>query len=243
MYNLPRNFISLVSNIYCLSASICSQHWTTAAFPLELGVLQGDPLSVTVSTTVMNTYIDAVKPFFHEGYNFCNSTKKMTLLQYADDSCIVTNGPAACQAILDRTSQWLTWTGMKVKVKVNKCQSVAIKVSNGHVYDPQLTITGEKVSFIGRDPVKFLGGILQIPSDHHSAHQLIEQKLSLLLSRVDQVAVTRRQKLQLYKYGVCPRLTWDLTITNFPISWISKYLDPCSCYSVPETPVTSVQVC
>ena len=40
------------------------------------------------------------------------------------------------------------------------------------------------------------------------------KRLDLLLQRVDAVPVTRKQKLLLYKAGICPRLSWDLSIIS-----------------------------
>ena len=46
------------------------------------------------------------------------------------------------------------------------------------------------------------------------------------MAQVDQVPVTRKQKLKLFRLGICPRLTWDLTISEYPVSWLEKNLDP-----------------
>jgi hypothetical protein len=43
---------------------------------------------------------------------------------------------------------------------------------------------------------------------------------------VEATPITRKQKLKLFRLGVCPRLSWDITITEFPISWLEKTLDP-----------------
>ena len=49
-----------------------------------------------------------------------------------------------------------------------------------------------------------------------------------LLNRIDQTPVTPKQKMLIYMYklGVCPRISWDLTISSFPLSWIETSLDP-----------------
>ena len=47
----------------------------------------------------------------------------------------------------------------------------------------------------------------------------------MLLERVDNTSVSRKQKLLLYKAGVCPRLVWDLAIMDLPTSWISSKLE------------------
>ena len=42
---------------------------------------------------------------------------------------------------------------------------------------------------------------------------------------MDETLVTRKQKLKLYRLGICPRISWDLTISEFPVLWIEKTLD------------------
>ena len=51
------------------------------------------------------------------------------------------------------------------------------------------------------------------------------EKLGRLLQRVDAVPVTRKQKLLLYKAGICPRLSWDLSVTTLPLSWVKTTLE------------------
>ena len=58
---------------------------------------------------------------------------------------------------------------------------------------------------------------------HEEVQEAITNKLASLLSKLDQVPVT---KLKLFHLGICPRLTWDLTISEFPVSWQEKTLDP-----------------
>ena len=55
--------------------------------------------------------------------------------------------------------------------------------------------------------------------------QHVLQKLDKMLQRVDNVPVTRQQKLKLYRVGICPRLTWDLAVNSLPLSWVTKELE------------------
>ena len=86
-------------------------------------------------------------------------------------------------------------------------------------------MAGGKIPFAGKHPVRFLGGTIQVPRNPASARDAITEKLATLLARVDAAPVTRKQKLKLYRLGVCPRLSWDLTITEFTVSWLEKTLD------------------
>ena len=179
---------------------------------------------MTIFNTVMNTYLDGLKHLQDCGYKFSNSNKSLQVLQYADDTCLVSDGPASCRKMLSFTDKWLQWSQMRAKV--SKCQCVAIEASSGKIYNPQLTIAGGEIPFIGNQPVRFLGGTVQVPQDQALAREKITSKLTSLLSRVDNVPVTRKQKIKLYRLGICPRLSWDLTISEYPVSWLEKTLDP-----------------
>ena len=50
-------------------------------------------------------------------------------------------------------------------------------------------------------------------------------KLLSLLQTVDAVPVTGKQKLLLYKAGICPRIMWDLTISRFSPTWVMRTLE------------------
>jgi len=134
-YHAPPCFRRVVSHLYTdLSATITCASWTTKPIPLQVGVYQGDPLSVVVFNTVMATLADALKAHSSLGYTFSGSSRSMNVLQYADDTCLVADGPASCQRMLERVESWLEWTGMRAKVP--KCYSLAIKASSGKKYDP-----------------------------------------------------------------------------------------------------------
>ena len=150
----------------------------------------------------MNTYLDGLKQLQECGYNFSNSNQSLYILQYADDTCLVSDGPASCHRMLNFTDKWLQWS--KIKAKVSKCQCMVIEASSGKVYNPELTIAGGAIPFVGNHPVRFLGGTIQVPQNQALARETITNKLTSLLSRVDKIPVTRQQKLRLYRLGICP---------------------------------------
>ena len=89
-YNSPPQFMNTVSGLYSgLSATITTTGWATTSVPLQIGVYQGDPLSVVIFNTVMCTLIDALGPLKHLGYNISGTRHTVNLLPYADDTCLV----------------------------------------------------------------------------------------------------------------------------------------------------------
>ena len=127
-YHALSKLLDMVGNLYTnISASISTPTGPTRATPLKIGLYQGDPLSVTIFNTVMNTYLDGLKRLQQCGYKFSNSLSPLYVLQYADDTCLTADGPASCRTMLDYTDKWLEWSHMEAKV--SKCQSMAIEAS------------------------------------------------------------------------------------------------------------------
>ena len=223
-YNTPLQFTNTVSSLYSgLSAAITAGSWATPFVPLQTGVYQGDPLSVVVFNTIMCTLIDALKPLKHLGYNLSGSKHLVHLLQYADDTCLVGDGPSSCQELLKQVERWLQWSGMKAKVP--KCHSLAIRSSSGKPFDPCLTLHNQKIPFISNTPIKFLGYRIQVPMDNLLVKANIHTKLVSLLQKIDVVPVTAKQKLLLYRAGLCPRIMWDLTVSQLSLTWVTSTLE------------------
>ena len=146
-YQAQDMLINTITSIYTnLSAEVTSSDWSTGRIPLEVGVYQGDPLSTVIFNTVMCTLIEPLRPHYHLGYTFSNSKHSLHLLQYADDACLISDGPASCQELIRQVEKWLQWTGMKAKPI--KCHSLGIRASSGTPFDPALTIRGQSIPYI-----------------------------------------------------------------------------------------------
>ena len=199
-YHAPPQFLASIQALYSnLSATVVSQDWCTSTIPLQLGVYQGDPLSVVVFNTVINTMVDTIHQRLDLGYTITNTSHTINLLQYADDACLIAKDPASCQHLLQTVEQWLQWTGMRAKVP--KCHSLAIQSSTGRLIDPSLTLSGQQIPFIGNESIKFLGLTIEVPKNTDKARAEIKSRLLSMLQLVDQSGVTRLQKLKLYKHA------------------------------------------
>ena len=66
---------------------------------------------------------DTLKSLRNLGYRFSGSQRAIHLLQYADDTCLINDGPASCKKLLEGVERWLDWS--RVKVKIPKCHSMA----------------------------------------------------------------------------------------------------------------------
>ena len=223
-YHAPPQFCQVLEALYSeLSAQVITTDWATPLIPLQIGVYQGDPLSVVIFNTVMNTLVDTLQTRLDLGYTISGSTHQINLLQYADDTCLLANSPASCQYLLNIVDEWLQWSGMQAKVP--KCHSMALQGSTGRPIDPKLHLAGDTIPYAANGPVKFLGMQIHIPHDAANVKENLVNRLKQMLDRVDPCPVTRHQKLRLYKAGICPRLSWLLTIEELPITWVERQLE------------------
>ena len=223
-YHAPAHFTDIISNLYTgLTGIVRTKQWTSSPFHLGIGVFQGDPLSVSIFNTVMNTLVDTLSEHKSMGYTFTKSSHTCNHLQYADDTCLIGDGPASCQALLEMTERWLQWAGLKAKIP--KCASLAFQASTGKGYDPSLTLQGDTIPFIGESTFHFLGSPIAISDTTAEQRGALLSKLETMLKKVDETLLTSQQKLHLYSHGICPRLVWDISITKLSISWVTKNLE------------------
>ena len=223
-YHAPPRFLSLLRSLYSgLIGKIVTMDWTTSVFPLDVGVYQGDPLSVVIFNTVINTLVDTLETRPDLGYTLSNTNHKVSVLQYADDTCICAHSPDVAQQLLDMTNNWLIWAGMRAKP--SKCCTLAIAGSTGKLFNPGLFIGCDEIPHARGGPVKFLGLNIQIPKDSSASRQLLTARLKHMLQQVDVCPLTRHQKLRLYRAAICPRLAWLLMVEEFPITWLERELE------------------
>ena len=219
-YHAPPQFLQTIQSFYSnLSVNVNSSQWSTSPITLRVGVYQGDPLSVVIFNTVINTMIDTIKRHRRDlGYQY-TSKFSVNLLQYADDICLTANSPASCQQLLHLVDRWLHWSGMRVKIP--KCQSLALRASVSKLEDPHLSIDGQPIPFAS-EPVKFLGKSFAVPQDITALKRNLLIRLQEMLDKTDSCPLSRKQKVNVYRAGICPRLSWLLLIENLPISWVEK---------------------
>ena len=205
-YHEPPKLTDLVKSSYSgLVAKVGSGSWVSPLIPIQVGVYQGDPLSVVIVNTVVNTMVDTLRTRRDLGYSFSPSQHPINLLQYVDDTCLIGNSPASCQHLINIMATWLSWSGMKVKT--SKCASLALRALTGKKMDPMFSIGDQHIPNTPNG-TKFLGLQNDVPSDQSTSRNTLVARLGALLQKVDACPLTRKQKLLMYKVEVCPRLTY-----------------------------------
>ena len=193
---------------------------------------QGDPLSVVIFLTVMNTLSDTLCSRKDLGFTLPHSSITINHLLHADDTCIIGNTPVGCQRLLDMVQCWLEWA--QLKAKVPKCRSMAIQASTGKRVSPTLSISGRVIPPAEDGAFKFLGMLVRVHSSNDDARSALRGSLLQMLTAIDKTPLTRQQKLRLFKQGVCPRLSWPLLVEDFPVTWLERVLQPLATKALKE---------
>ena len=184
-------------------------------------------MSVSIFNTTINLLLDHIQHVCPDsGYRLSSSNRVISILQYADDSCFIAKSADKCQQMLHATEVWLNWARMTPKVP--KCRSLALqsrKASNSRFFNPRLTLGSEEIPFLGNDTIPFLGMPVSKFMSVTSHQMSLCSKVTDLLQRTDSSPITVKQKIRLYKDGICPRLTWDFLVLDLPISWIERELE------------------
>ena len=191
-------------------------------------MFQGDPFSVTIFNTVVNLLLDhIIHACPNTDYRFSSPNRQLSTLQYVNDSCFSASSDKKCQEILTDTEIWLEWA--KLEPKVPKCCSLALQSRMSacdSFLNSKLTLGAEKFlsSVMKQSPFSVCQSpSLCLPCTSH--RDFIAKRLTNLLEQVYISPVTIKQKLNLYKKRICPRLAWGFRVLELPDSWIKRELE------------------
>ena len=160
--------------------------------------------------------------YLHLRYSFTSSNHSVSILQYADDTCLVANSLENLQTMCNATSRWIRWARMSIKVP--KCRILSVHRGLA-TKTPTILLGSEKVPPIISGQFKFLGMPVYIASDTHEHRKFIFEHLNDLLLKVNKSLVSRQQKLMLYRVAICSRISYSLSLFPLPLSWIERTLD------------------
>jgi len=126
---------------------------------------------------------------------------------------------------------FLQWS-RKMAAKPAKCLSLGMKVIKNKytAFNPELQISGTPVPWIGQAPIKFLGGWIHVDLKDFEVRDLTKKKLNDMLETVDTSLVSGPSKAWLYNNLVIPKILWELTIYNYPVTFIRSLESDCTRY-------------
>ena len=144
---------------------------------------------------------------------------------FADDLTLLSDSPSSGQQQCHLVQKFLYWS--KIEAKVVKCSSLAFRSRpSSTFYNPKLKLCGQDISFAGDKSTTFLGLPINLCLSSCDIKSSILTKLEDLCERVDAAPILTKSKLQLYRNGIFPRLSWLLSVCDLPLTWIERQVEP-----------------
>ena len=230
-HHLPSVFPELFSNIYNNSfmTVAIAKEWTDS-IKVERGVLQGDPSSPLLFNLCFNTLMLTLdQPMYRKlGYSWgpVGSRRQRAWLQFADDAAIVASDTKGAQLLLNVFQAWCTWATLDIRH--DKCSSFGMmkKENNYTQILPNLSIADAPIpqTVIGGE-FRYLGHVFNFDMDNKSAKEILEKKLSSLLSVTTELKIKASIKLKILSLYIHSQVIFEIKSYDFPITWIDQTLD------------------
>ena len=242
-YHVPEHIRKIIFNYYDeIFIRVKTEEWTTDWIQCCIGVFQGCPLSCILFLAVFNLCLDLLDQSNDLGYDMSGTDITTSAKAYADDLTLIAKSREGCQQLINITDKFLKWS-RTMKAKPVKCKSHAMKKvtpniqqrRQGHktqytAYDPKLQINGQQISYIHSEPIRFLGKLFYADLKDEGIRRMVNEKLSNLLRTTDSSDLNGIMKMWIYNHVIIPKMTWEFTIYNFPITYIEKLEATCTKY-------------
>ena len=122
-----------------------TKDWKSNWFFYQMGLFQGDPLSVVLFLIVFNLLLDLLKANKNLGFKPSFSSDITSNRAFADDLTLMSSLLENFKEQIQLMEKFLNWT-RTMKAKPSKCIALGMKVIDGkyQAFDPEILIDGKE---------------------------------------------------------------------------------------------------
>ncbi|XP_061101211.1 uncharacterized protein LOC133130563 [Conger conger] len=214
-HHVPSRCRDLIADCYNnfrmrVSSGATSSSW----HKVEVGIITGCTISVTLFSLAMNMLIKSAEPECR-GPRSKSGQRQPPIRAFMDDLTVTTESVPGCRWILKGLVKLVEWARMHFK----PAKSRYMVLKKGRVEDKvRFNISGKAIPTITEKPVKSLGKIFDSSLRDTSSIQSTCTELDGWLKTVDKSGLPGKFKAWVYQYGILPRILWPLLVYAFPIS-------------------------
>ena len=216
-HHVPHHVVDLILDYYDqfrmrVSAGAVTSEW----HKLEVGVITGCTISVTLFALAMNMIVKSAEPGCR-GPRTQSGIRQPPIRAFMDDLTVTTESVPGCRWILQGLEKLIQWARMSFK----PAKSRSLVVKKGKVTDRfRFNIEGKQIPTISEKPVKSLGKVFDSSLKDSSSVQSTCQELDSWLRAVDRSGVPGKFKAWIYQHGILPRILWPLLVYEVPMSTV-----------------------
>ena len=205
---------------------------------------------------VFQILLDLLQARHHDGYVFGRDAPGPALVvstpAFADDLAIVSSSVQGNQLALSVTEAFCLFTKGAPKLdpevtaplppfrggmscKPSKCWSLGLAYrpaplggTSFQPFDPQLSIHGETLRYLGVVFFKFLGRKIFASLSEQPQADALSKYLDDSLNLIDGLPISGPSKAWLYQHYVVPFTTWPFMVYDFPLSFAEELTTTCT---------------
>lgn len=197
-YGIDESFIDYIKNYYdSFEYYVKTKKWTASQLKMNVGLLQGDPLSALLFVTALNSVFTHLNKKYLETHGYkLTSDENIMIMAYIDDICLVTNSKESLEEVYFELKDLLGRMGFKLHPKKSGTMLVNHK-------DHELT----EIDDIPNVPVyKYLGEYIVPDGSSEKTYDSVKKMLNGRLSYINKKKYTNEQKLSFLSEQIIPWL-------------------------------------
>ncbi|KAJ3607591.1 hypothetical protein NHX12_024642 [Muraenolepis orangiensis] len=224
-HHVPSRCRDLIADYYSnFRMRVSSGAITSSWHKVEIGIITGCTISVTLFSLAMNMLIKSAEPECR-GPRTNSGQRQPPIRAFMDDLTVMTESVPDCE-----------WARMCFK----PAKSRSMVLRKGKVVDKfRFYIADTAIPSISEKPVKSLGKVFDCSLRDTTSIQSTCTELDGWLKSVDKSGLPGKFKAWVYQHGILPRILWPLLVYAVPISTVEtleRRLSP------PEEPLPGVEL-
>ena len=215
-HHVPGKMKELIADYYTNFRMRTSSGTSSCWHKIEIGIITGCTISVTLFTLAMNMLTKSAEPECR-GPKMKSTQRQPPIRAFIDDLQVTTESVQGCRWILKGLETMVKWARMHFKPE--KSRSMVLK--KGKVEEKiRFAIEGKPIPTITEKPVKSLGKVFDCTLKDTTSIQSTCRELESWLKAIERSGLPGKFKAWIYQHGVLPRILWPLLVYSFPLSTV-----------------------
>ncbi|KAJ3601767.1 hypothetical protein NHX12_032733 [Muraenolepis orangiensis] len=215
-HHVPSRCRDLIADYYSnFRMRVSSGAITSSWHKVEIGIITGCTISVTLFSLAMNMLTKSAEPECR-GPRTNSGQRQPPIRAFMDDLTVMTESVPGCRWILKGLEELVEWARMRFKPAKSRSM-----VRKGKVVDKfRFNIADTAIPSISEKPVKSLGKVFDCSLRDTTSIQSTCTELDGWLKSVDKSGLPGKLKAWVYQHGILPRILWPLLVYAVPISTV-----------------------
>ncbi|KAJ3585711.1 hypothetical protein NHX12_014430 [Muraenolepis orangiensis] len=216
-HHVPSRCRDLIADYYSnFRMRVSSEARTSSWHKVEIGIITGCTISVTLFSLAMNMLTKSAEPECR-GPRTNSGQRQPPIRAFMDDLTVMTESVPGCRWILKGLEELVEWVRMRFK----PAKSRSMVLRKGKVVDKfRFNIADTAIPSISEKPVKSLGKVFDCSLRDTTSIQSTCTELDGWLKSVDKSGLPGKFKAWVYQHGILPRILWPLLVYAVPISTV-----------------------